>query len=128
MTITESDRLALYDKMKGQVGKREAQTLMNLLPTMDWNEIATKTDLGNLDTGLRAEMSELRADMNGRFAEIDGRFAQIDRRFAKIDGQFAEVDGRFATSERKITALLIGFALSMWFGFLATILTIVYSG
>jgi hypothetical protein len=42
---------------------------MDLLPPLDWSQIATKQDLAELRAELRSEMADLRSDINLRFAD-----------------------------------------------------------
>ncbi len=136
MAVTESDRLALYEKMKDALGRKEATTLMDILPPTQWKDIASKDDVAalrqaskddvaalrqevvNLGIELRGEMAEVRNEMVGLHSEIRG----------EISGLRNEMIDRFAASDRKHTALLVGFALTMWLGQTATILTVVYAG
>ena len=125
MAVTESDRLALYEKMKHALGRKEATTFMDILPPTQWKDIASKDDVAalrqevvNLGSELRGEMAEVRNEMVGLHSE-----ARVE-----ISGLRNEMIDRFAASDRKHTALLVGFALTMWLGQTATILTVVYTG
>jgi hypothetical protein len=111
MAVTESDRLALDEKMKDALGRKEATTLMDILPPTQWKDIASKDDVA----ALRQDVVNLGIELRGEI-------------HAEISGLRNEMIDRFAASDRKQTALLVGFALTMWLGQTATILTVVYTG
>jgi hypothetical protein len=49
MPVTEAERHHLYESLKAHLGAASADTLMNLIPPIDWSELATKADIGRLD-------------------------------------------------------------------------------
>lgn len=49
MTITEESRYQLYRKLEGTLGTDDANTLMEHLPPVGWAEVATKSDLRQLE-------------------------------------------------------------------------------
>lgn len=95
-TVPPSDpeRLALYEKMTELLGSDRADTLMESLSPVSWDQMATKADL-----------AAMAAEMNGRFAKIDGQFATLDGRFAEIDGRFTAIEGRFAKIDGRFDEL-----------------------
>lgn len=52
MAVTEPDRHDLYQGLEETLGSRRAETFMNLVTTVPWTEVATKSDVAEL----RAEM------------------------------------------------------------------------
>ena len=52
--MTYADRDQLYRSAVEALGPEEAETLMSSLPPMDWTEIATKSDLRELEHRLTA--------------------------------------------------------------------------
>ncbi len=78
--IDEAARNRLYNELNDKLD--EGATLMQLVPTAQWDDLVTKSQV------------------DARFSQVDARFAQVDARFArlegKIDARFAEVDARFA--------------------------------
>ena len=56
MPVEEKERIALHEKLIDTLGAEQAGTLMQHLPPVHWNELATKDDLSRLGTELRAEM------------------------------------------------------------------------
>jgi hypothetical protein len=83
--VSERDRHELYVAAEGALGQQPASTLMELLPPVDWNEIARKSDIA----GVRGEISELRGELRefkGEMREFKGEMrAEISALHARID-------------------------------------------
>ena len=97
MTPSDPQRLALRQRLIDVLDEQPAMTLMESLPPMDWNELATKSDLAVLKSDLAALEERMTAKFEVVDARFDGRFEAIDGRFEamgdKIDKGFAEVGG-----------------------------------
>ncbi|HEX9823653.1 MAG TPA: hypothetical protein VGB51_04570 [Actinomycetota bacterium] len=59
MAVSESDRHELYQRLERAIGKKQAETMMTLLPPVGWADVATKRDLENLQTKLEAMESRI---------------------------------------------------------------------
>lgn len=81
MTTTEAERLRLLQRLEEVLGPDEATTLMDHLPPLGWNDVATKHDLAanrvltksDLDVGLaefRIEMGEFKRELREEFTEF----------------------------------------------------------
>ncbi len=66
--VTAQQRHELFTWFEGQMGKERAATMMELMPPVGADELATKTDLHVLRTELKADMSALRVDLTRSFA------------------------------------------------------------
>jgi hypothetical protein len=103
--------------MKDQLGRKEATTLMDLLPATNWGEIATGDDVrqssANHGLEFRGEMAKLRGEM----AEIRGDLA-LTR---------GELHDRIASTESRLTHLIIGFALSIYLAMAAAVVTVIFA-
>jgi hypothetical protein len=75
LTIDEAARLRLYDSARQSWGEDSASTLMAGLapPTVDWSELATKSDLKDLerrfDEKLDLKLNALESRLESRFLE-----------------------------------------------------------
>lgn len=108
--------------MKEHIGRKEADTLMDILPPTQWKDIASKEDVA----AVRQEVVNLGIELRG---ELGGEIGSLRSELGgEIGGLRNEMIDRFAAADRKQTALLVGFALTMWLGQTATILTVVYAG
>jgi hypothetical protein len=63
-TVSERQRLELYERLGETLGKEHAEVLMDYLPPVGWNDVARRHDLELLRLELRAEMEALRADVH----------------------------------------------------------------
>jgi len=130
MTVSESERLALYEQLADNLGPGPAETLMDQLPPVKWDEMATKDDLRQLGDQLRSEMREgftaIELRLTEKFAEQDrrmaDRFAEQDRRITERleeqDRRIAEQDRRFtdrlADQTRMIMLAIAGLGVTIW--------------
>lgn len=130
MTVSESERLVLYEQLADNLGPGPAETLMDQLPPVKWDEMATKDDLRQLGDQLRSEMREgftaIELRLTEKFAEqtrwMADRFAEQDRRITERleeqDRRIAEQDRRFtdrlADQTRMIMLALAGLGVTVW--------------
>lgn len=70
MKITEQDRLELRQQLTNTIGAQSTNVLMEALPPVDYNQLATKTDLKNLRRDLEAQSTVLRGEMSLMKGEI----------------------------------------------------------
>lgn len=68
MRVDERARRLLTDDLLRVHGEEVTDILMAHLPPVGWADVATKQDLGNLATVLRAEMAALRAEFTAELA------------------------------------------------------------
>jgi hypothetical protein len=100
MAMTEDDRLALRNALTDTIGERETRVLMEAVPPVDYDQLATKTDLGLL-----------RRDLDAQFVQVEAQFVQVDSRFAQVNAQFAQVDAEIKTLRADLTTeMRTGFA------------------
>ena len=88
MAIDESKRQDLYLVATEKFGRKEADTLMTLLPTSVWEDVATKTDLelhsallkiqfNEVHNDLRTEISGVRTELKGDVASLRGEITSL---------------------------------------------------
>jgi polyhydroxyalkanoate synthesis regulator phasin len=70
MAIDESKRQDLYLVATEKFGRKEADTLMTLLPTSVWEDVATKTDLHYLNGDIQNLRNELKSDIDSLRNEL----------------------------------------------------------
>ena len=80
MSITEADRHEIYELIKQASSDRVANNVMTLFPPVGWADVATKTDIGSLQTelrgvdiGLRGEIGRVEAGLRGEILRLDSR-------------------------------------------------------
>jgi hypothetical protein len=74
MTANDRDRLDLYRRLDEVLGTEEANTLMEHLPPVPWNEVATKSDVTASEVAVRTDLeaasSRLRSEMQTMGKEL----------------------------------------------------------
>ena len=67
MAVTERHRHELFNEVERVLGKRHAETLMELLPPVGWADVATRHDLESLrrEMATKDDLHALRRDMIG---------------------------------------------------------------
>lgn len=92
MAIDESKRQDLYLVATEKFGRKEADTLMTLLPTSVWEDVATKTDLELHSALLKIQFNEvhndLRTEISGVRTELKGDVASLR---AELKADIADV-------------------------------------
>ncbi len=100
MLVDEARRLALLSRLSEVLGEEEARTLIECLPPVRWEHLATKDDV-------RASEERIRTEMSGKFALVDAEFARVHTRidglehkmdagFESLRGELAEIRGEVA--------------------------------
>lgn len=105
MAVSERERLLLYEQLTEEVGPGLAETLMDHIPPVKWDELVTKDDLRQMGDQLRSELrSEMREGFTAMELRLTERFAEQTRwmadRFAEQDRWMAD---RFAEQDRRLT-------------------------
>ena len=139
MTMTDAERTALHNKLTDVLGTKEASKLMEHLPPIRWDQLATKDDLKASEERLGAridgtnvrldgtnaridetndQLSETRGEFREMRGEIRGEFTAIRGEFTAIRGEFTAIRGEFhlalAKHFRPTIFVLMGFTLAMW--------------
>jgi hypothetical protein len=70
MSITEASRFQLRTAVGRIMDEEAADTLMELLPSVGWADVATKHDLTYMRADMHRELEILRADMHREFEKV----------------------------------------------------------
>ena len=79
MTVTQAQRASMYATLVDAMGQDDAETLMDHLPTVDWDQIATKDDLKAAELRILADLVQSKqalADSNQALADAKVRFSE----------------------------------------------------
>ena len=87
----ESERHALRDNLAEKLGSETAGKLMEHVPPVTWDELATNDDLRVMGAELRAEMREGFAEVKESIAELKGSIAEVKDSVAEVKNSVAEV-------------------------------------
>ena len=63
MTTTETKRFRLRERLHDLMEEEHVTTLMDSLPPIGWERLATKDDLADLEQRLDAKFTEMRGEM-----------------------------------------------------------------
>jgi hypothetical protein len=108
--VDDRTRFNLHRKLEAVLGPEEANTLMAYLPPVTWQDVATTSDLANLETSIRSEIGVFRADMRAEFADVRGELrAEIAGVRGEMRAGFAEVRGETHRAIVEQTRWLVGF-------------------
>ena len=114
MAIDESKRQDLYLVATEKFGRKEADTLMTLLPTSVWEDVATKTDLelhssllkiqfNEVHNDLRTEISGVRTELKGDVASLRGEIASLR---GELKGDIAALNGGLASLRTELKGVI----------------------
>ncbi len=115
MLVDETRRLALLSRLSEVLGEEEARTLIECLPPVRWEHLATKDDV-------KASEDRICTEMNGKFAMVDAEFARVHTRIDglehKMEAGFESLRGETALQMARMTRTLViimsGFMLTIW--------------
>lgn len=105
MAIDESKRQDLYLVATEKFGRKEADTLMTLLPTSVWEDVATKTDLELHSALLKIQFNEVHNDLR---TEISGVRTELKGDVASLRGEIASLRGELKSDIADLRAELKG--------------------
>ncbi|MCP5028076.1 MAG: hypothetical protein GY929_17510 [Actinomycetia bacterium] len=127
MGIDEKTRLDLGQWFAQHMGPRLADAIMEAMPPVDYERLATKADVALSARELRAEMAEVRGDvaeLGGELrAEVSGLRTEMVTGFAGVEAQFAEVRGEMVTGFAGLRSEIADSRVSMAKWMIATQLT-----
>ena len=109
---TEDDRHELRLALERRLGPGPAATLMELLPPVDWSEIARRSDIAELRAELKVDIADLRVELKSDIAELKGDIAELKGDFAGLKGDMAEMR---ADMKGQVTRFVVG-SLPLAFG------------
>ena len=109
MTLDETTRFRITNKLVGILGDEDAAKLMDAIPPIDWDRFATKDDITAATILPKAEMelefANLRSEVAVQFAEVRTEFADVR---SEMRTGFADLRAEFAHSMRINTFTIIG--------------------
>ena len=133
MPATESERLALHEQLAEKIGPEPAGTLMNQLPRVDSDELATKTDLRQLGGQLQAEMSGLKSEMRGEMRGLQGEMKELRAEMlseligmrgkmeSELTGLRAELTDKLARHTRTTILAMLAMTVPIWVSMLVAV-------
>lgn len=109
MTTPEARRLDLYNGLTDFLGEDRASTLMTYLPQNESKDLATKTDLGELEGRIGVRIDALDERLGSRIDALDERlFGRIDAMSGRLDDVVIRLDGMTERLDRMVLSLVVG--------------------
>jgi len=125
MAITHRQRMSLHTKLVDVMGQEDAETLMEHLPAVAWDQVATKDDVKASELRILGELAKTNAALlktNAALADTRVSFrealVETNAGVAEFKGEvqlgFARLERRLAWYLVAVAALLVGFGLAVW--------------
>ena len=77
MSVSERQRLDLYERLGATLGREHAEVLMEYLPPVGWGDVARRHDVDALRLETRAELAALRGDLRAGLAGVHTEIAEF---------------------------------------------------
>ena len=90
MAVTDAQRLQVQQAFEDNMGKDNAELVMEHLPPGGWATLATQNDLLMTETRLTACLDRLNVRIDG----LEGKVSGVDRRIGGLERQVGSLDGR----------------------------------
>lgn len=102
--VDEASRLRLYNEVTGLFSAESAATMMQSLPTSQWQDVATKDDVADMAT--KAELASLRAEVATKVELSEVREGVVALR-GEMRAGFAEIDAKLERRSRWMVTWLV---------------------
>lgn len=111
MAIDEGTRHRIHERLEELLGSEEAAALMAQIAPVEWEEVATKSDLRLLEERMQLVV---RSELNALRAEIADRMADLSERMERQATSFSErMEKQATTFVRSTVAAVIGSVLTV---------------
>ena len=92
MPMSEGQRRDIYTSLEGAHGPDVATNIMELLPRIPHDELATRDDLAANTQVLRGEMAQLGAELRGEMAQLGAELrTEMAQLGAELRGEMAQL-------------------------------------
>ena len=86
-----------------------ADAMMEAMPPVDYEQLATKSDLADVRTELKADI----ADLRGEFGDLRGEFGGLRGEFAELRGEFAEFRAEVSSDISELRSDFVQLSLTL---------------
>ena len=113
MAMTETMRRSIFNEFAQAWGEERAAAFMAAIPTIPWQDFATKADLAALKEWAELKFDAQSAEMHGQFSLLRGEIIRVEGYVSKeiadlavqIADQAKETERRFADQAKEVAAL-----------------------
>ena len=110
MANDEAARHHLHQTLDNKIGQADAVTLMEHLPPVGWADVATNSDLDNVEHRLGARIDEVEIRLGAR---IDNLELRMEAQFAAMRVELANIELRLVERMRRHDQILIATLLPL---------------
>jgi hypothetical protein len=110
--VDDVGRRMLFETLETSLGRKAASRMMELMPEVEWSEIARRSDVEAMGLALRAEMSELRGEVRGEIGTLRGEFGELRGEFGDLRGEMKAMGARLALTNMATSMTIAGLVLS----------------
>jgi hypothetical protein len=103
--VDEVGRRMLFGTLESSLGREAAIKMMELMPEVEWTDLARRSDVEGMGLALRADMADLRGELRGDMAKINERLSLSDGRMVGFEGRLVGFGERLDGFEGRLVGL-----------------------
>jgi hypothetical protein len=105
MMVTDVQRRTLFDALVNQLGEGPAETMMELLPPVDWADMARRSDVAELRSDLVSGMRAMDGRLTGEIGGLRGEMGGLRGEIGGLRGEMGELRGEIGELRGEMRAL-----------------------
>ena len=113
MAAGEGERFELLNSLIEALGEDVAHRLMDSIPPIPWENLATKDDLNALSTSITAKFDQVDAQFTAVAAEFTAVAAEFVSLRAEISKEVAGLSVKITEQTRIMVLMMAGFSLTV---------------
>ncbi|MBA2436884.1 MAG: hypothetical protein H0V52_00840 [Acidimicrobiia bacterium] len=103
--VDDVGRRMLFGTLESSLGREAAIKMMELMPEVEWTDLARRSDVEGMGLALRADMADLRGELRGDMAKINERLSLSDGRMVGFEGRLVGFGDRLDGFEGRLVGL-----------------------
>ncbi|CAN5765491.1 hypothetical protein BH24ACT2_BH24ACT2_15900 [soil metagenome] len=103
--VDDVGRRMLFGTLESSLGREAAIKMMELMPEVEWTDLARRSDVEGMGLALQADMADLRGELRGDMAKINERLSLSDGRMVGFEGRLVGFGDRLDGFEGRLVGL-----------------------
>ncbi len=120
MSSDEPIRLHLHHRLTELLDSDLADAMMEFMPPMPWDQLATKDDVARLDGALADTEERLDSAIRAQGERLEGR---VDAQGHHLAGELALLEGRLSVRYIETTRMIVFAMMTLFVGVVAVMAT-----